>query len=197
MSQPQVSQGVLTNNQADALVRPLAQSSYAVDYPWTSLERTLQNYQQDYGLDLAPDFQRGHVWTPEQQARYIENVYRGVVPPETMVIQFNAPHWDDFDYEGELPREIQIIDGLQRLTAVRQYLAGEVRPFGKHVSDFDGTKYSMKRWNVYRFKFSMHQFKTRANLLQHYLDLNAGGTPHAPDEIARVRSLLARAGDQS
>lgn len=179
----------LTSEQAIALVRPLAKSSYAVDYPWASIERALQEYEDDYGLNLNPDFQRGHVWTQEQQVRYIENVYRGVVQPVTMVIQFNAPHWDDFHYDGELPREIQILDGLQRLTAVRQYLSGNIRPFGKLVHEFDGTEFSAKRTTFY-LKFAVHQFKTRVDLLQHYLDLNTGGTPHSETEIIRVKGLL-------
>lgn len=179
----------LTNDAAHALVRPIASSHYAVDYSWSALAGALESYRKDYGLNLAPDFQRGHVWTAEQQSHYIENVMRGVVPPETMVIQFNAPHWEEHDYAGELPREMQILDGLQRLTAVLGYMEGRVQAFGHTVDAFVGTRFDATRRTVYRFRVAVHAFQTRAELLQHYLDINAGGTPHDPDEIERVRAL--------
>ena len=174
------------------LIRPLATAKWACDYGWDYLEQALAGFEQDYGLNLEPDFQRGHVWTPEQQAHYIENVYRRVIPHEAMLIQFSCPHFENWDYEGDLPREMQIVDGLQRLTAVRKFLAGEVRPFGLSVADLAGSSYDARR-QLYRLRIAVHTFQTRQDLLQHYLDVNVGGTPHAVSEIDRVRGLLAAA----
>ncbi|EJH4818704.1 hypothetical protein LDZ95_23610 [Pseudomonas aeruginosa] len=42
-------------------------------------------------------------------------------------------------------------------------------------------------------KIAIHDFTRRADLLDHYLSINAGGTPHSADEIERVRGLLAQA----
>lgn len=172
-----------------ALINPLRTAKWACDFVWASLETTLAGFQRDYGLNLLPDFQRGHVWSPAQQAHYIENVYRGVIPHEAMLIQFNCPHFDDWDYDGELPREMQIVDGLQRLTAVRNFLAGEVKPFGLAIDDLAGSSYDPRRQR-YRLRIAVHTFPHRADLLRHYLDLNTGGTPHAAAEIDRVRELL-------
>jgi hypothetical protein len=47
-------------------------SRYQVNVAWTSVPHTLADYSEPYGLDLDPDFQRGHVWTEEQQIRYVE-----------------------------------------------------------------------------------------------------------------------------
>ena len=180
----------LTHEEAHALVRPLADKTYAVDYAWRDLKHGLESYATDYGLNLAPDFQRGHVWTELQQAHYIENVMRGVVVPETMVLQFNCPHWNDDDYAGELPREMQILDGLQRLTAALRYMEGKVRPFGRDIDAFKGTDFDTRRRNRFHFRVVVYDFRTRAALLQHYLDINTGGTPHSDAEIERVRQLL-------
>lgn len=173
-----------------AMVRPLATAGYAVDYEWRSLEWGLGSYERDYGLNLLPDFQRGHVWTARQQAHFIENVMRGVIPTASLLIQFNCPHWDDSDYAGELPREMQIIDGLQRLTAVREFMAGRVHPFGLPIEAFAGTPFDPRLRTSYRFRVAIHTFTRRADLLQHYLDINTGGTPHSDDEIERVQGLL-------
>ncbi|MEC4339629.1 MULTISPECIES: DUF262 domain-containing protein [Stenotrophomonas] len=180
----------LTNTEAEAIVRPLSTWAYSVDISWAHLARALKNYAADYGLNLDPDYQRGRVWTQQQQVHYLENVFRGLVPAETMVIQWACPHWDDHLYAGELPREMQILDGLQRLTTALRYLDGELRPFGRSVDDFKGTQYDVSVRSRWRFRFGIHAFQTREALLSHYLDLNTGGTPHSEAEIARVRSLL-------
>lgn len=52
-----------TNDELKALIRPLTQARYEVDTHWGMLDKTLEDMGQDYGLDLSPDFQRGHVWT--------------------------------------------------------------------------------------------------------------------------------------
>jgi hypothetical protein len=45
----------------------------------------------------------------------------------------------------------------------------------------------------FRFKFEIFNFQIKADLLRHYLDLNAGGTPHSKEEIERVRKMLSDA----
>lgn len=58
------------------------------------------------------------------------------------------------------------------------------------VAEFAGTVYDpRKNWSKWWLRFEILTFNRRRDLLQHYLDLNAGGTPHAPDELARVQRL--------
>lgn len=175
----------------DALIRPLPRAVYATDIPWGYLEESLQRYGNDWGgLDLEPDFQRGHVWSAAQQQHFIENVMRRVVTDAGLVVQFNCPHWDTEPISTDLPRGLQCIDGLQRLTAIRAFMRGEVRPFGLSLGDFDGTSYAPRR-SLYRIRLAVHAFQSRAELLTYYLDINAGGTPHGANELDRVRRLLA------
>lgn len=42
----------------------------------------------------------------------------------------------------------------------------------------------------FRFRIAIFAYKSRIEVLQHYQSLNAGGTPHSPEEIERVRQLL-------
>jgi len=180
----------------DELISPLGTAKYESDFEFRHLRRALEGFSLDYGgLEMAPDFQRGHVWTPEQQQHYIENILRGVVSTSGFVVQFNCPNWDNDSYDGDLPRGFQCIDGLQRMTAVLAFMDGRVRPFGLLVEDLDRSRYSI-RGSSYRLRIAVHTFQTKAELLQHYLDLNAGGTPHSAEEIERVRkmrdSLLGR-----
>ncbi|MGE8449231.1 MAG: DUF262 domain-containing protein [Pseudomonadales bacterium] len=124
-------------------VRPMPRSKWQADFPVNGLEKHLAQWDQDYGLELIPDFQRGHVWSRAQQERYIEAVLRGAISSSSVLIQFNAPHWDNHNYRGDLPRKIQCIDGLQRLTAVRDFAAGKFRAFGYLADELDGTPFSI------------------------------------------------------
>lgn len=179
------------NVELEKVIRPLHAADYETDIHWSRLEHSLPDMAKDYGgLDLCPDFQRGHVWTREQQRHYIENVLHGVVSTAGLLLQFNCANWTNYHYQGDLPRGFQCLDGLQRLTAVQAFLRGEIQPFGLALVDLEGSSYSPRK---FRFRIAVHTFDTRAAVLQHYLDLNSGGTAHAPEELERVRGLLASA----
>ncbi|MFM5363260.1 DUF262 domain-containing protein [Aeromonas veronii] len=113
------------NAALDAIICPLPNPRYTIDAPFRYIEHMLNGYDKDWGgLNLDPDFQRGHVWTPEQRVAFMGGIFRGTVGDSQRIIQFNAPHWDNH-HGGDLPNELQIVDGLQRLTTVRMFMAGE------------------------------------------------------------------------
>jgi len=161
---------------------------YHMDTPWQYLLETLARFQSDYGLNLDPDFQRGHVWTEAQQIAYVEFMLRE--PQSGREIYFNHPNWMG-DWEGEFV----LVDGRQRLEAARRFLVNEIPAFGCLLKDFEGLNLTSTRKirmpsNIC-FGFNVAKLKTRADVLQWYIDFNAGGTPHSEKEIERVQGLLA------
>jgi uncharacterized protein with ParB-like and HNH nuclease domain len=157
-------------------------SGYEVDVDYHGLLRWL-GYQKEDGLDLNPDFQRGHVWTMEQRTRFIEYQLRGGEGGK--VLCFNHPGWSGRN-GGMHDGPYQILDGLQRLTSAVMFLKDELPVFGHLRSQIKGALRPVHagfRWRVY-------ELQNRKDVLQYYLDMNAGGTPHAEEEIARVRALL-------
>lgn len=179
-------------------IRPHPTSQYAADVFISELERYLAGLQKDAmqqggQLELVPDFQRGHVWTEVQQIAYVEAMIAGRV---TCRIMLNGPGFNSLQLgkpEGDIhPHLMQCIDGLQRLTAVRRFMAGEFTVFGDlHAADLVGTPFDPRRIRV---RFEIFGFARRAELLEFYLQLNAGGTPHTDEELARVEHLLHEAG---
>lgn len=178
------------NERLAAIINPLRRNSYAVDFEWRHIGESLPKMANDYGVfDMCPDFQRGHVWTKEQQLHYVENALRGIVSAPAFVLQFNCPNWEDGDYQGDLPRGFQCIDGLQRYTAIQEYVKGNIKPFGLSHEDMVCSSYSIKG-SQYRFRVEVYEFTKKVDLIRHYLDLNTGGTPHTAEEIERVKGLL-------
>lgn len=175
------------------LVRPVRSSKYNIDVRFSQVENHLISLQEDAKnlggeLQLNPDFQRGHVWSVEKQIAFIENVLRKSAPVE---LKFNCAKF--FESNKEINPNINggdivCIDGLQRLTAIREFVANKFKVFERYyATDLKQTPFDIGR---YTFKFEMFDFDDKRDLLQFYIDLNSGGVVHSKEEIERVKSIL-------
>lgn len=157
--------------------------TYAVDIPWDHLIQYMDKEKGlGGGIDLDPDFQRGHVWTPEKQVAFVEFTLRGGESARNLY--FNCPGFSS----GRLDNYV-LVDGKQRLTAALAFLNNELPIFGGwRYSDFTD------RMNIMsvRFRWNVNDLKTREEVLQWYLDLNTGGVVHTSEEIEKVKRMLAK-----
>lgn len=163
---------------------------YEINVSLNYLEATIKEYEEDYGLELNPDFQRGHVWNEHQQRAYVEFLLRGGVTAR--VIYFNCPYFTCGSYDdyknGRYEMPMQCVDGLQRLTAIRKFLNNELSIFGgNYLDDFEDKKVLLRTMSL---RINVNNLKTRKEVLQWYLDFNTGGTVHSDEEIERVKKLL-------
>jgi hypothetical protein len=157
--------------------------NYEVDVSWDYLEQHLAQWAAYKGcpLVLDPDFQRGHVWDEKKQRGYVEYILRG--GNSSRLLYWNCAGWmRGFD------SPIELVDGKQRMEAARKFMRNELVIFDScHFSDFT----DQMRMTGPRFRFQMNDLKTRAEVLQWYLDLNTGGVVHTDDEISKVERMLA------
>lgn len=156
--------------------------SYSITADWRYLEKHLEGWAQDCVVDLDPDFQRGHVWSEKQQILYVEYILSGGVYSRD--IKWNCADWMKFTSKKP-PAPIQLVDGKQRLTAALKFLRNELKAFGQFRNEFTGFLPSHAS-----FTFQVHDLETRAEVLNWYLQLNAGGIAHTSKEIERVRAML-------
>lgn len=184
------------NKKLYGIIKPLRRAAYSVQNPIYRIEETLEELddsarKQGGRLDMCPDFQRGHVWGQDKKIAFIEAIMRGTAPT---IIRFNSPGWQSGDGEGDLnPHDVLCVDGLQRMTAMREFMAGKFPVFGKYgVEDFDNTTFSFKRMGM-NWTMEMFEIQNRADLLEFYLSLNSGGVVHSPEELERVGRLLDEA----
>lgn len=143
-------------------------------------------YEDGYGLDLDPDFQRGHVWSSLQKTKFIEFLIRGGKCPPLL---FNSPAYGGSSTKGsDLSEKIVIVDGKQRLNAIIEFLHNKVQVFnGNVLSDFEDAEYLTRQVCV---TYAVNTLKTRRELLQWYLELNEGHIAHSEEELDRVRSMI-------
>ena len=152
--------------------------SYRVDVGWDYLERQIES-SEEIGLDLNPDFQREHVWTEEQQISYCEYILRN--GSSGRELYFNCTGWNN-NMEGPFV----IVDGKQRLQAVRQFMGGKIKVFGSFIEDYTNRPNML----VARFSWNVAALETREEVLEWYINFNSGGTVHTKEELKRVWKLL-------
>jgi hypothetical protein len=149
---------------------------------------------QDKDIDLAPDFQRLYVWKDWQKWSLIESVLLGIPLP---TFYFNE-HEDG---------KMQVVDGVQRLTTIYDFVRNSRFALGKvdYLKDIEGMTFDQLS----------QTFKRRMNntqLVVHVIDpqtpyrvkfdifrrINTGGSPLSAQEIRhcmsrdRTRELLRR-----
>ena len=149
------------------------------DHGGGHLEKTIA----EYDIDLEPIYQREHVWTTEQQIAYVEFRLRGGEGGSSLY--FNYIIGDP------VKRRIEIVDGKQRITAARLFMADKLPAFGYTLSQYADRFPAMDAST--RFRFHINDLQTKAEVIQWYIALNYAGTPHTEEERARVKRLLEEA----
>lgn len=155
--------------------------NYEVDIHIRYLEKALKSYEEDYNLEMNPDFQRGNVWTEEQQIAFIEFFFRG--GKSARVIYFNIGEWS-FDKNTDIPQMV-CVDGLQRITAMLRFLHNEIPLFGHYFSEYED-----RICNDNTFKFNINNLAYKKDVIKWYIEMNSGGTVHSKEELERVSRLI-------
>ena len=151
---------------------------YEIDVSWWSIEDTMASWGRDQLVNTHPHYQRAHVWTPDKQVAYVEYCMKGGHAAKD--IRWNCSTWG-----RGWNTPVELVDGKQRLEAVRKFMRDELKAFGYLASEFDVLDMFSCRMRWY-----VNDLKTRAEVLQWYLDLNEGGVVHTQDELQRVRDML-------
>ena len=160
--------------------RFIRDGDYQTHVSWEHLDDHITRYVEEKpNLNLDPDYQRGHVWTRKQQTAYIEFKLQGGMGSD--ILRFNCPGWMR-DWRGPF----ELVDGKQRLQAIRLFLCNTIPAFGRLRCEFDGHLDLID----HRVLFAINALDTRAEVLQWYLQLNGGGTPHTKSELTLVARML-------
>ena len=157
--------------------------SWQCDFDFKYLLEFIDEHIKEYGLQLNPDFQRGHVWTEKQQIAWLEFFLIG--GKTGRILYFNCPWWQGRKNEGEY-NDFVCVDGLQRITAIRRFMNGEIPVFESYINEYEDNM-SIVRHNI---KVNINNLKSEKDVLQWYVDMNAGGTPHSSEEIDRVKKMI-------
>lgn len=154
--------------------------------PSTMSLRQVSDMIEDGDINLSPDFQRKAIWDYHRKCRLIESILLRIPLP---VFYFSA------DKSGQL----SVVDGLQRLTAIKEFMNNELPLDGlEYLDDCKGCTYNgVKKLDerMYR-RFNLTQITT--NVIDSssptkvkydiFRRLNTGGRPLNAQELRNCLS---------
>lgn len=157
--------------------RPAYHVNVSIDY----LEEWVRTHEET-GLQLNPDFQRGHVWTREQQIAYVEYLLKGGQSGK----EFYFNRIGGMSDWRSLKADFVCVDGLQRITAMLAFIHDKIPVFGIYLCQFEDR---LRMMDVV-LSININDLSNRKDVLTWYIEMNEGGTPHTVEEINRVKKML-------
>ena len=131
------------------------------------------------GIDLSPDFQRSSVWKPKNKSRLIESLLLRIPLPAFYFDASNESCW-------------VVIDGLQRLTAIKEYVVNHSYTLSdlEFLTQFEGKQFS-ELPSVYQrrieeadvFLFLVDSGTPERVKFDIFRRINTGGEPLSMQEI--------------
>ncbi len=161
--------------------------NYKVDFDARRLHDNLYSYNvstEKFGLSLkdtlkymTPSFQRkNNKWNKKQKVRFVENLLSGCRSEITL---FTTKH-DNMD-------DCEVLDGLQRLTAISEFILGEFPIFDDVYFDQIATARVFINGRV---SLRVYEFPTLRKAVEFYIAMNEGIT-HSPQDIKHAKDFLA------
>jgi hypothetical protein len=182
-------------NNIDALIETLrsgsfARTGYSVTINLNKLERFMRsvmlytdynNHESkenilvaDFFSRAVPEFQRTNdKWSESMQIKFVENLFAGC-PTEIKLFRVMCKSDN---------QDAQIIDGLQRLTAIFDFMQGKFPIFG---FSYDDIKDKISSFHS-RITLSVYDFDSWAGAGKYYIDMNENIT-HSPADIQKAKT---------
>ena len=167
---------------AEVITKPFNPNEIDVDISTVNLGSLIDQLENDE-IDLQPDFQRvTDVWDNVKKSRLIESILLGLPLPSF------------YFSEDPVSQKLSIIDGLQRICAIRDFVLEKENPLKleglQFLKNFDGFTFSqLARPEVKRIKslkITMNTLRKGTPLDVKYIifqRVNTAGVPLTPQEM--------------
>jgi uncharacterized protein with ParB-like and HNH nuclease domain len=138
----------------------------------------LEMCKEEYNLDLDPPFQRGYVWTVDQQRAFVEYILQGGTSGRSF-------YFNDY-FKATNENKYVVVDGKQRITAVSDFIDGKFEVFDGYT--WEDIKDEVKTSNLY---FEVHVAKlSEKEVVKWYLSMNKGGSVHTQEDLKVAMDYL-------
>lgn len=127
--------GIEAEDEQD-FMEPFDPAEIAIAQKIVPMDMLLRRIKQG-SIILSPSFQRNEVWNNTRKSQLIESIMLRIPLPMFYVAEDEAGNWE-------------VVDGLQRLSAIKQFLVGDDNgvPLQLENLEFLEERYGRKTWNV-------------------------------------------------
>lgn len=170
------------NNPSAVITKPFNPNEIDVDISTVNLGSLIEQLENDE-IELQPDFQRAaDVWDGVKKSRLIESILLGLPLPSF------------YFSEDPVSQKLSVIDGLQRICAIRDFVLEKEEPLKlqnlQFLKNFEGMTYSqLARPEIKRIKslkITMNTLRKGTPLDVKYIifqRVNTAGEPLTPQEM--------------
>lgn len=134
-----------------------------------------------FGTNSNPTYQRGYVWTEEDEVRLIDSVFNGSDIGKFIFLTYPWPIEDD-----------DVLDGKQRLNTLVRFTTSQFQYNGLYW-------HQLSKVDRYKFEGRLVQYVeidaknfTEADKLRLFLQVNAAGVPQDESHLSAIRQQLAK-----
>lgn len=167
---------------------PFRRSSYNVDIRLKGFIDGLMSYIKDKNhsdisevFEAVPAFQRDNdKWTQAMQTKFLENILMGY---RTTIMLYELVPATRYAVYGKC----FILDGLQRITAIYEFMKGRLTPFGMTYDQLCESKILLRIGNTVVVR--IYAFSTEIEAIEFYISMNENIT-HSAADILKARNIL-------
>lgn len=136
---------------------------------------------------IVPDYQRDLIWTIENKQNLIYAIMNGSPIGEFIFSK------KTIDTKSEYYHEWTVIDGQQRINALREFVTGQFKDKdGRFYCDYSYREMVYFFEDFDNFSASYIQNLTEIEQVKIYLSKNIGGVVHTSEEIERAKNFLSK-----
>jgi hypothetical protein len=132
-----------------------------------------------FGIDLDPVYQRGLVWSPEDEQRLLESIFTEVEIGKIVLIQL--------PFEPDKPY-YEVLDGKQRLNTLVRFVTGKIAYRG-HIYQRMGRIDRVKFYHTPLAVAISQEPWTLEQKLRYFYRLNVSGRQMDPAHLERIRNM--------
>lgn len=136
-----------------------------------------------FGVDINPEYQRELVWELEDKQKLIDSIFKNVDIGKFVFIRRN------YDAsKNPTPHFFEILDGKQRLTAIKEFWEDRFQYNGFYYSELH--PYDQSHFDGYLISMAEVTEPTKEQIYRYFLRLNTAGKPIEQSHLDKVAGLL-------
>jgi len=136
-----------------------------------------------FGVDMNPEYQRELVWELEDKQKLIHSIFNNVDIGKFVFIK------RDYDSrKNATPHLLEILDGKQRLTAIKEFWEDRFQYNGFYYSELHPRDQS--HFDTFLISMAEVTDPTKEQIYRYFLRLNTSGKTIAQSHLDKVKVLL-------
>ena len=137
-----------------------------------------------FGVDMDPEYQRGYVWDDSDREYLIDSIFQNVD-----IGKFVFVHLDTREWMGR-GLSYEILDGKQRLTALKMFYENRFAYKGKYFNDL--SPMDRRAFMEHNISYADVHSASKKEIYQYFLKLNRGGRQMDKEHLKYVETLCEK-----